>query len=178
MNTSRQPFTSSPNQNVTIDTIFFFFRKFFQSVTSQNLLEPQFQSSGKKNFRSGQRRWKHKRAPVLSPFYIPGSLFPAAAAAVCEGWEQGGAGCAGGRGGGRGGWVGEAGIRWLKATLQHLCWKTYELMMAGAADQKLANGGGGGVPWGEPGLLAIAGLPSTNCSWLTPTSPRPALRKL
>lgn len=44
-------------------------------------------------------------------------------------------------------------IRWLKATFQHLFWGTYELMMAGAADQNLANGGGG-VPLG-PGLPPI-----------------------
>lgn len=44
-------------------------------------------------------------------------------------------------------------IRWLKATFQHLFWGMYELMMAGAADQNLANGGGG-VPLG-PGLPLI-----------------------
>lgn len=43
----------------------------------------------------------------------------------------------------------------IKSNLQHLCWKTYELMMGGAADQKLANGGGG-VPRGT-GLPPVCG---------------------
>lgn len=43
----------------------------------------------------------------------------------------------------------------IKSNLQHLCCKTYELVMEGAADQKLANGGGGG-PWGT-GLPRVCG---------------------
>lgn len=35
----------------------------------------------------------------------------------------------------------------IKGNLQHLSWKTYELMMEAAADPKLANGEGG-VPGG------------------------------
>lgn len=58
-----------------------------------------------------------------------------------------------GRGRGGVGWAGQGvwprgEIRGLKATLQQLCCKTYELMMEAADDQKLANGGGGAVPWG------------------------------
>jgi len=43
----------------------------------------------------------------------------------------------------------------IKGNLQHLCWKTYELMMERAADQKFANGGGG-VPWGIGLPLSVA----------------------
>lgn len=125
-------------------------------------LEPSdhnFRAVEKNKFKSNQPWFKHKPASVLFPFYIFCPLFPCRRCSVCQpavhdaastGRGQGGAGVRWGEE-----WVGrkeEEGIRWLKATLQHLCWKTYELMMEGAADQKLANGGGGGVPRGGPGL--------------------------
>lgn len=55
-------------------------------------------------------------------------------------------------------WVGKGraggcvGNQMIKGNLEHLCWKTYELMIEGAADQKLANVGGG-VPKGTPPSL-------------------------
>ena len=51
----------------------------------------------------------------------------------------------------------------IKGHLSHLCWKTYELMMERAADQKFANGGGG-VPWGRVLPLSVTeeGEPQQN----------------